>query len=561
MKRRHVRTLHAAAAVICAAGAARANGLELLPGGTESVSRGGAVAARPVDGMALIQNPAGLAFMSGQQIMLDIDVPIHHMCFDPYGYYGWGVYTSSRSEFGDPLGTGPNGYATSPLPRVCNSARPGPLPQLAYIRKITNRLSIGAGFIAPTVISGLQYGGADGTIQTPQGPRPTPTRYSIVQQQGEFALDPVIGAAFRFARSFAAGMSFQVFMIKAKATAVQNLFGGTQPATDSLVNVESQDYFVPAITLSTHYRPIEAVNLVAAFRWIDAFDGTGTVDYVTNTFHEGALSGPVPYKNPSIALSRVVVRQPWEVTLGARYSAPLSEHIAAPGDPMDTELWDVEVDGTYYLNSQASKSDISIGHDVTLVTRNADGTGGTRTVPDLGQFTIDRHLQNSVAIRAGGSFSLIPREVLLQAGGFFETRGVDAAYADIDTFAFQRIGTGLGAVFRIGHFDFKVGYSHIFSETIDLAPPPHQNVERANPADPRSGFDMRIGGSFAADGTRIGGAGARDPAAPSASQADAVAAKTQEAAVASHAQPNRVINAGKYTAWFDVVSVGATYHF
>src|SRR5207248_7139883 len=122
---------------------------------------------------------------------------------------------------------------------------------------------------------------------------------------------------------------------------------------------------------------------------------------------------------------------------------------------------------------QASKSEVAIGHDVTLVNRVADGPSGTTKVQDLGQFTIDRHLVNSVAVRVGGSFSILPRELLVQAGGFFETRGVDIAYADIDTFAFQRIGTGLGAVLRVGQFDFKVGYSHIFSETIDLAPPPH----------------------------------------------------------------------------------------
>src|ERR1041384_1746823 len=112
--KRHVRIL-SAAAVLCSAGSALANGLEHLPGGTESASRGGAVAARPVDGMALIQNPAGLAFMSGQQIMLATDAPIPHMCVDPYGYSGWGVYTGARSEFGDPLAGGPNAYATSPL--------------------------------------------------------------------------------------------------------------------------------------------------------------------------------------------------------------------------------------------------------------------------------------------------------------------------------------------------------------------------------------------------------------------------------------------------------------
>lgn len=549
--------------ILCATSAAFANGLELLPGGTESVARGGAVVARPVDGMALIQNPAGLAFVSGQQIMLDIDVPVHHMCVDPYGYYGWGVYSAERSEFGDPVARGPGSYAETPLPKICNSARVGGLPQLTWVKKLSGRFSIGAGFAAPTVVTGLQYGGADGTIETPSGPRPTPTRYSLIRQQGEFALDPVVGAAYRFMRSLSAGLSFQVFMLKAKATAVQGQsFGGTQPATDALVDVETQDYFVPAITLSTQFRPIEAVNLVAAFRWIDVFDGSGTVDYETNTFHEGSRSGPVPFKNEPIALSKVVVRQPWQVTLGARYSAPLSEHPGGTvGDPMDRELWDVEVDGTYYLNAQASKSDISIGHDVTLVTRNADGTSGSNTARDLGQFTIDRHLKDSVAIRVGGSFAILPRELMVQAGGFFETRGIDAAYADIDTFAFQRVGTGVGAILRVGEFDFKVGYAHIFSETLDLAPPPHQNVEKANPADPRSGFDKRIGGSFADDGTRIGGQVAEDPSAPSPSGADAVAAKTQQAAAATLSAPNRVINAGKYTASFDIISIGAVYHF
>src|ERR1041385_1429928 len=285
-----------AATILCAAEPARANGLELLPGGTESASRGGAVAARPVDGMALIQNPAGLAFMSGQQIMLDIDAPIHHRCVDPYGYYGWGVYTGARSEFGDPLAGGPNAYATSPLPRICNSARPGGLPQLSWIKKLSDRFSIGAGFVAPTVVTGLQYGGPDGTIETPYGPRPSPTRYSLVKQEGEFALDPVVGAAFRFARWFAAGMSFQVFMLKAKATAVQNQYGGTQPATDALVEVETQDYFVPALTFSTHFRPTESLNFMAAFRWLDAFNGSGTVTYETNTFHSGALKASIQRK-------------------------------------------------------------------------------------------------------------------------------------------------------------------------------------------------------------------------------------------------------------------------
>jgi long-subunit fatty acid transport protein len=557
------RTLYVATSILCAAGPALANGLQLLPGGTESVGRGGAVAARPVDGMALIQNPAGLAFISGQQLMLEVDFPTHHMCVDPYGYYGWGVYTDDparRSEFGDPTATGPNSYARTPLPRVCNSGPPGPLPHLTWVKKLTNRITIGAGFAAPTVVTGMQFGGADGTIETPQGPRPTPTRYSIVKQEAG-GLDPVIGAAYRFARSLSLGMSFQVFMIKGTATAVQNQFGGTNPATDAFVQIESQDYFVPALTFSTHYRPIEALNFMAAFRWIDSFDGSGNVTYETNTYHQGARSGPVPYKNPLIPVDTIVLRQPWELTVGARFGAPLSGAKGISlGDPLDTERWDVELDATYYLNARASHTDVEVGHPVSVTNRQANGVEDTTPVENIGQFTLDRHLKDSMAVRLGGSFSVVPRELQVQAGAFYETRGVEIDYADIDTFAFRRIGTGVGAVLRVGQWDFKAGYMHIFSETIDLTTPPQQNVGQGNPNDPRSGFDMRIGGDLSGD-KRVGGRVVRDPAAPPPEAADGVAAKTQQAAAATLNQPNRVINAGHYTAWFDVVSVGAVYHF
>src|SRR5262249_437946 len=99
--------------------------------------------------------------------------------------------------------------------------------------------------------------------------------------------------------------------------------------------------------------------------------------------------------------------------------------------------------------------------------------------------------------------------------------------------------------------------------TLEIAPPPHENVETARPGNPQSGFDERVGGTFEPDGTRTPGTGAvkPDPAAPQPGQGDATASKTQKSALATSAQPNRVINAGRYTASFDIVSVGVVYHF
>lgn len=549
-------------------GVARAGGLELLPGGAASVGRGGAVAARPEDPMTLMTNPAGLAMLHGHQVLVGFDTPASHMCVDPYGYYGWGVYNAARSEFGDPVAvdnaqkpTIGATYATTKLGRVCNSARSVSIPQLAWAGKITERFALGAGFLAPIVVPGLQFGGPDGTVQTPNGPRPTPTRYSLVKQEATYALAPVVGAAYRFLPWLSAGLSVQVIMLRAEATEVQNAVSGTQPSTDWLAKVTTQDFFVPAAILGVHARPIDAIDLMAAFRWSDDFHGSGDVVYETNTFQRGATTGPVPYRNPAIQLSDVAVRLPWKLTTGARY-AGLLRGKRGRGDPLDTELWDVEVDFEVDLNARASVSSLSVGQDVTVVTKDASGKSGSNTVraQDLAAFNIDRHLKDSYAVRLGGSYAVSPRKVAINGGAFLESRGVDPAYADVDTFAFQRVGLGGGVLMRFGALDLRASYGHIFSETLDLAPPPAQPLEKAVPGDPRSGFDTQVGGTFVG-GTRTGGTPLADPSAPDPSKASAVAARTQTSAIATSSRPDRVINAGKYTAAFDIVSVGLSYHF
>ena len=569
---RHVLSIALTSLLLGGAQVALAGGLELLPPGARSVARGGAVAARPEDPMALLHNPAGLAYLKGSQAILGVDTPFHRMCVQPYGYYGWGIYSAGSSEFGDPLALDdPNmptigaSYATTPFREVCNSARVVAIPQLAVTTKITDDIAIGGGLVAPLVVAGLQYGGIDGTQQTRFGPRPTPTRYSIIAQDADFALAPSIGGAYRILPELSIGINVQIAMLKANNTMVQNNFAGTQPSTDWLVKVKAQDFFTPSITFAAHGRPLPELSLMGAFRWVDDFRGSGELTYETNTFHRGATMGPVPYQNPPVKLSEVVVRLPWQLTVGARYAGLLSDADCEPGlgDPMDRERWDIEVNLGYALNARASKTSATIGQDVTVITRTAGGAAGSNTVPlkDLSALDIDHHLKDSATVRLGGSYSVLPRRLAVHAGGFYETRGVEPEYADIVNFAFQRIGLGVGLVARIGNFDLQGGYGHIFSETLDVAPPPHQPVESSVPGNPQTGFDKRVGGTIGSDGTRIGGVVLEDPRAPAPGNADAIAAKTQQSAVVTRYQPNRVINAGKYTARFDVVSVGVVYHF
>jgi hypothetical protein len=114
---------------------------------------------------------------------------------------------------------------------------------------------------------------------------------------------------------------------------------------------------------------------------------------------------------------------------------------------------------------------------------------------------------------------------------------------------------------RLGAFDLTAAYAHIFQETIEVAPPPHEVAEDRDPDDPTRGFDQRVGGTFGPDGRRIGGYVLEDPDAPDPQDADAIARFQQSSAAPSTARSERVVNAGKYTAAFDVISVGMAYHF
>jgi hypothetical protein len=273
--------------------------------------------------------------------------------------------------------------------------------------------------------------------------------------------------------------------------------------------------------------------------------------------------------NDAVKLQDIEIGLPWAMTVGVRYAGLLDGADSAMTgeriDPMQGELWDAEVDATFNFNARSSENKARAAEDITIITRRADGSGSATTVTqdDVADVTIDRHLEDAIALRLGGSFAVLPRQFQVHAGGFFETRGIDPSYASIDSFAFQRFGVSGGLSWRIGDFDLLAGYTHIFQETVEVAPPSHENVEDRDrqDLDPTRGFDQRVGGTFQ-NGRRVGGTVLADPDAPSPEDADAVARLKQDSiVVVGSARPERVVNAGKYSAAFNIFSIGATYHF
>ncbi|HKU42748.1 MAG TPA: hypothetical protein VJR89_31535 [Polyangiales bacterium] len=546
---------------------ARAGGLELLPGGTHSVGRGGAIFARPTNPMTVLQNPAGLSELAGDQLMLDFDSAFHSMCFEPYGYYGWGVYLpddragvlvnqdARRSEFGDPASTQ---YGARHLDSVCNSAPVAPIPNTSFAYHITDELSIGFGFVAPVLVPGLQYGGKGGTIDVGGASRPTPTRYQLINSELLFGLSAVVGASYRVIPELSLGVGVQIASGSGKTNAVMAMQAGTSPANDMYASIAAHDYFVPSIVFAVMAKPVPRVSLMGSFTWSDGIHGSGDVTFTTNTYHEDAKGSEfVPLQNDPIPLKDVRVELPWVATVGARYAQPLPG--ARKGDPLDTEIWDIELDATYtFLSSGGSTNRAEVGDEIVLEVARANGMPEKALrvkEEDIESFTVETHQLNSVAVRLGGSYNVLPGRLGLSAGAFFESRGVEPAYATVESFAFGRVGVGVGVQLRFGSVDFSAAYAHIFQEQIDVAPPPHEPREEAND-DPTSGFDQRI----YEDGN-LSQEPKTDPSAPKPENADAVASWQQSGIFESADRRARVVNAGRYTASFNVLSVGFAYRF
>lgn len=225
---------------------------------------------------------------------------------------------------------------------------------------------------------------------------------------------------------------------------------------------------------------------------------------------------------------------------------------------MTSERWDIELDASYIASGQVSLTRAQVAEDFSLEFRRANGEPQDSLeveTTDLAELTVDRHGLDAVALRLGGSWNVLPGSLQVSGGGFYQSRGVKPDFASIDNYGFGRVGFGLGVRVRLGPVDLTASYAHIFQETLDIAPPAHEPREEATD-DPKSGFDQRI----YEDG-ELSERPLRDPAAPSASEADGVASVRQAAVFESEDVRARVINAGRYVASFNIVSLAVTHQF
>ncbi|HET6336612.1 MAG TPA: hypothetical protein VFG30_25490 [Polyangiales bacterium] len=564
---------------------AAAGGLEYSGAGAQALGRGGAVVAKADDPMVLANNPAGLAELRGNHLMLDINLALMSACVDPIGYYGWGVYGGGTPiRIPDPNGGPPttlnlgtpgavDSFYTEPLDTVCMKQGVTPVPQFGITARVSERLGIGFGLMFPAAQPQGAWGDQNGVIQGKQGLRPVPTRYMMINS-GTIGLFPTVGLGFRVTDWLRIGAAFEWGIINVDNLSMAVVSPGTSPAQDILARVKATDWFIPAVNASVHLVPIDALDIVAAFRWQDQLNAPGNIDLTTGVFDVRAV--PRTKRN---VVDGVHQHLPSKITGAIRYADRLVPRPSGSGqgevndrsrglsDPFRNERWDVEVDAEYLMSDGNRELRVDYQENQTIEAETIAGMISTVKFPDVPRMSetntdtvIQKRWKNQLSLRAGSSINVIPGVFGFSVGAHYETRGVDPDFMQIDYWPLSRVGLHAGVKFRIsGTIDITASYAHIFQETLVTGAPQDEpgamSYEKYAQTGEVTTIDKRVGA--VARGTVQTPLEEPNPNA----KRDGTARLAQYVTKSVDGRPPWIVNSGTYRSNFNVFAAGVNVHF
>jgi hypothetical protein len=275
-----------------------------------------------------------------------------------------------------------------------SGSEPFPVGFLALSLPATPRLAIGTGIVTPHGIPRLSSAG--------------------LASETYFAI-PTVGLAYEMADGIRIGASVGWGMASVWTSApVQTQFGEYQ--VTNLAN----DLFVPRATLGVHARANEYVEAGASIMVSERFSGSGQGRASATTFVDHRWY-------PKTELDFAI---PAEASLGVRLRAPRGSN--AKGDPIETEIGDLEIDATW-------------SHDSAI-----DRYG--------------RRFRDVVGFRVGGDLNVVPGALAIRAGAFMTPRAAQpSSVVALEAMGGTRIGFSGGITARVDkRFDLSAAYLHAF---------------------------------------------------------------------------------------------------
>lgn len=515
--RRLALAVSSASFVLGIAGAASANGFEIPENGTEVMGRAGAWTAKADSPLALQHNPAGLAGQRGG-LLVNTNLTWQSMCFKRAGSYGDVSSTLSATTFKG------SGYANDPYPEVCKKnglANVNVVPQIIYALPINEQLTLAGGLVSPSGTGKAEWGD---TVTTANGSlAPAPQRYMLLSDE-TLIIFPTISAGYAVTPQVRLGVSLQwgIALLKfSNMSMAQQLDYNESPSQDLRADLKANNFFTPAVIAGGLFELSDDVSIGGMFRWSKDIVVTGAEVNITGPAY-GVDKGNA-CNNPSTPCvttrraDKITIPQPMDARLGVRWHPKRKDakttKAFARRDSLASDLFDIEIDLTYSHNKSFGDLGIAFppGQGVAMASVKTAGY-----IPE--NANVPHNWKDSVGVRVGGDYIVVPDQLSVRVGAFLQTSSVDPAYAGIDFLPSTMFGGFLGGTYRVSRaVDLSAGFGHIFVKSVDNtgAGNVYGLVAQENPCTP-----------------------AKTPGY-----------RTCES-----------INSGKYTSGYNMVSLGATFH-
>jgi len=472
-------TLMGAACVFVASAAFASNPLEYPDNGTASFSRGGAWLAVGNEPIATHYNPAALA-TQGSGFSIEQQLNFDHVCFDRRGPGNTPVGPNDSALVAGSTTT----HLLDYLP-VCNTrgSFPATIPSISVAWRASDKLGFGLAIVPPAT-----YGTPKGAfpIQTlginnlthQTQLVPAPYRYMQTDNQSTIIF-PTASVGWEMLKHFRVGAGFisgiaviDIDTVGGSNNGTGNQEVGDHAHEDNPTHLLTKDLFVPGVVFSAHLSVLPQLDVSFWGRWMDSvrthtadmtitaqlFDQTGKLQPVCTGDITTCTTASIN-RYPGNALTAFKYTIPPEFRIGARFHQPRTksrliwEKGGEVRDPLHDDSFDVEVDGSYSLNSVADTVQVRFNPLPVVPT-------GVNLPPNADKPT---GFKDSYGVRVGGQWNAVQDKFGVRAGGWFESQSVDPAQMEIFPVGATRWGFGGGIVLRQDFIDISLGYQRHLS--------------------------------------------------------------------------------------------------
>lgn len=401
--------------------------------GPRAAGRSGAVVARADDPTAIAHNPAGLSNIRGTTVLLG----------NRFSHNGYSYTRAPTLDWGNVS----NGMA--PLVSFDRVSNSGPWQLLDPLLALAidpglDRWRFAVGAYAPPGTRRMEF------------PLDGGQRYMMVGREA-IILNYTVSAAWRPSEVFAMGATARWISVPRLNHSLvidgspfaQDAHPVSSPL-DMLASTQGSDPFTLGGLVGAWYRPHPFLDLGFGADIIPSTVSTTSRLSVTPL---GADVGAAELTRHGVPANDVSVKLPLPTALrfGGRY-----RHLDGTGT---REIFDVELDIEYTSWFRTN--------DFVVDTRGLEATVRGATV-DLGRIVVPKRWRDTVTMKLGGDYVVVPDRVALRAGLFYETAVAAPAYANVDFPGGAMFGGSFGGSVLFDRWEIAFAYQIRQQATVNV---------------------------------------------------------------------------------------------